>query len=355
VGHDGFLRVSWVLLLVFAALSLLCFVLLVVIRSLRDALERRRQARAEVIRARIFDLLMGEEDEAASAREELVSAQGRRWEHIEDQLFAMLPKLKGDSRAEIVSLLLAQGAEQHAVALASSRSAVRRCRGAHQLGQLGLVAHLERLVDLLGDGNFVVRRVAVRALGALGDARAVRPLLLLGEHDSRLTRDLVYALDRLGPGAAEELRTVLSEELDSGQDGLHLDPAAAVLGLIGDRGSVGVLARGLESEDPALAGACAEALGRIGSPESIPPLVAALVDFRPNVRAAAAQALGAVGSSVAIDSLIQVVDEEEPQVSRQAAQALLALGPAARRVLAASTSQYAVEALALEEIRVGRS
>lgn len=353
MDHEGFLHASWILLIAFTSLSLGCFVLLVMVRTLRDALERRRLQRAEVIRGHIFDLVMGEDEQAADARSWLEGLDGREWDRVEAQVFAMLPKIKGESRATLVALLLAHGAEQHALALTRSRSSVRRCRGAHQLGMLGLVDHLEQLVELLADGNFLVRRVAVRALGNMGDPRAVRPLLLLGEHDNRLARDLVYALGRLGAGAADELRTVLADQMRAGEH-LHLDPAAVVLGLIGDRGSVGVLSEGLGSENPSFAGACAEALGRIGSPEAIPPLVTALLDYRPNVRAAAAHALGAVGSSVSVDSLIDVVDEEEPQVSRQAAQALLALGPGARSLLADSPSPYAREALALEDIKAAR-
>lgn len=353
MGHDGFLRVSWILLIGFVVLSLVCFVALVLTRATKDRLEKRRETRAATIRGHIFDLVMGEDEEVLSARTWLAATRGARWEHVEQQLFAMLPKLKGDGRGVIIDVLLERGAEQHAVSLLGSRSAVRRCRGAHRLGVLGLGAHFEAIVRLLADRKFLVRRVAVRALGNLGDPRAVRPLLVLGEHDTRLARDLVYALGRLGGAAAPELRSVLAEEMDSGEH-LHLDPAAAVLGLIGDTEAVEVLAAGLRSENPSFAGSCAEALGRIGSPEAIPALVAALQDLRPNVRAGAAHALGAVGSPEALESLMLVVDEEEPQVSRQAARALLELGPEARQLLERSDSAYAVEALAVDTIRRGR-
>lgn len=347
---SGFLGLSWILLIAFVVLSVLALVALVVIRAAREIVERRRQVRADSVRTRIFDLVMGDDDVAAAARQDLESASGRDRDRVEQQIFTMLPKLKGDSRGVLVDLLLAQGAERHALALTRSRSGVRRCRGAFQLGVLGLDRHLDLLVRLLDDKVFLVRRVVVRALGNMGDPRAVRPLLVLGAHDNRLTRDLVSALDRLGPGAASELRSVLADEMRDGEH-LHLDPAAVVLGLIGDRDAIGVLAEGLGSENPSFAQTCAEALGRIGSPESIPPLIAALLDLRPNVRSAAAQALGAIGSSVAADSLIDVVDEQEPQVSRQAAQALLELGAGGRSLLLTSTSPYAVEALALEEIK----
>ena len=353
MGHDAFLRVSWILLIGFVALSLLCFLTLLLTRATKDWLEKRREIRAATTRGHIFDLVMGEDDEVRSAQSWLGATRGSRWDHVEQQLFAMLPKLKGDGRAVIIGVLLERGAEQHAVRLLGSRSAVRRCRGAHRLGVLGLRTHFEQILRLLADRKFLVRRVAVRALGNLGDPRAVRPLLLLGEHDTRLARDLVFALGRMGSAAAPELRTVLAEEMGSGEH-LHLDPAAAVLGLIGDTEAVDVLATGLCSENPSFAGSCAEALGRIGSPEAIPALVEALLDLRPNVRAAAAHALGAVGSSVALSSLIDVVDEEEPQVSRQAAQALLELGAGGRLLLEHSDSAYAVEALAVDTIRTGR-
>lgn len=351
-GAGDFVKVSWVLLLVFSAVSVVLLVVLVVTRAVRDVWEHRSVRRREQVRHRIFDLVLGDEDESAQARAELGATSGRERQRVQDQILSMLPKLRGDSRATLVALLLDQGAERHALELTRSWSAVRRCRGAFQLGVLGLEQHLEVLVGLLGDKAFLVRRVAVRALGNTGDPRAVRPLLVLGEHDPRLTRDLTYALDRLGPGAGPELRAVLAEEMHAGEH-LHLDPAAVVLGLLGDRASVDVLAEGLASSNPSFAQACAEALGRIGSPESIPSLVETLVDPRPNVRAAAAHALGSIGSSVAADSLADVVAEEEPQVSRQAAEALLQLG-AGRGLLEASPSAYAREALALDAIRGSR-
>lgn len=350
---SALLGISWLLLIVFVGLSLACFVLLLVTRVVRDSRERRRDLRAEQIRLTIFEMIIGDEERAAAARHRLESATGRRWERIEQRIFTGLPKLKGDSRRDLVALLLAKGAEEHAVALVHSWSRIRRCRGAYRLGLLGLVAHLEELVRLLSDKDFLVRRVAVRALGNLGDPRAVRPLLELGERDKRLSRDLVYALGRLGAGAAQELRIVLAERMHEGESH-HLEPAAVVLGLVGDRAAVPVLTEGLGSDNPSFAGSCAEALGRIGSPESVPALTAALLDYRPNVRAAAAHGLGRIGSSVAIDALRDVVDEEEPQVSRQAAHALLELGPAARTMLQSSRSPYAVEALELEQIRATR-
>lgn len=353
MGGSGFLGISWLLLLLFVGLSAACFLVLLVTRVVRDSRERRLAERAEQIRVTIFEMIMGDEAQSAAARGRLESASGRRWERVEQRIFTGLPKLKGDSRRELVTLLLAKGAEEHATALIRSWSRVRRCRGAYRLGLLGLVAHLDELVGLLSDKDFLVRRVTVRALGNLGDPRAVRPLLELGERDNRLSRDLVFALGRLGAGAAEELRTVLTERMREGGPH-HLEPAAVVLGLVGDRAAVPVLAEGLESDNPSFAGSCAEALGRIGSPDCVPALTAALLDYRPNVRAAAAHGLGRIGSSVAIDSLRDVVDEEEPQVSRQAALALLELGPGARSLLEASRSPYAGEALELEKIRATR-
>ena len=355
VGDVGsYLWISWLLFLGFLVVSAVILVVLVLVRAARDLLERRRERAAERVRELIFVVVMGEGDDAARGRAELIAARGRAGARAERQVFEMLPKLRGESRAELVGLLMQRGSEQHALALVASPSAVRRCRGAFQLGMLGLTDHVDRLVGLLGDRQFLVRRVAVRALGTMGDPRAVRPLLELGERDPRLTRDLVFALDRLGPEAAPELREVLREEMERGEH-LHLDPAAVVLGLLADRPGVGVLSEGLVSPNPSFAGACAEALGRIGAPEAIPALVEALLDPRPNVRAAAAHALGSIGSSVAAASLLDVVDEEEPQVSRQAAQALMELGAGGRRLLATSSSPYAVEAIALDTIRGGRA
>lgn len=346
------LSVSWVLLFVFVAMIVVMAVLLLVVRASRDGFERRADERSDAIRGLLFDALMGDEPESEVASAELRSRSGNAWTRLEDQAFGLLPKIKGDSRATLVSLLLDQGAAERAIKLTHAWSAVRRCRGAFDLGALGQREHVGRLIEMLEDRHFLVRRVSVRALGNLRDPSAVIPLLRVSGEDPRLTRDLVFALDRIGPSAAGPLREEVRLALDpDSRAGEHADLAIVVLGHIGDVAAVPLLSAALDDQRLIFATSAAEALGRIGSPESIPALVKALVAERAPVRRSAAQALGAVGSPLAIDSLLDVVEENDPEVSRQAAESLVRLEHAGLHVLRESTSPYAVEALAFASLR----
>ncbi|WP_310962652.1 HEAT repeat domain-containing protein [Nocardioides terrisoli] len=351
----GLLQVATVLLSVFAGVAGLVFVVLLALRLGVMTIDRRTDRRRAADREVIFDLLMGEPEEAEAARADLLGRGGRAWDHTEDLVYEMLPKLKGDSRGRLVEVLAIRGAVRRARRLSHSVSAVRRCRGAFALGVLGDVESQSRLVELLGDRHFLVRRTAVRALGNLGDPGGAAPLLELIGDEPRLSRDLTYALHRIGPGAGPLLRAEVASGLEHPEDRhLHADLAATVLGLLGDVAAGSVLTRGVSSPRLGFGLACAEALGRIGSPDAIPSLTATLDDPRPPIRVAAAQALGLLGSDAAVARLLEVVEEDDPGVSRQAADALRALGPAGVEVLRGSLSSYAVEAVALADLKASR-
>ena len=93
------------LLLVLGLTAVLMVVGLFAVRLGREVHERRREARHREVRTVILTALMGEPDEAGLARTELRSRTGPAWAQVEDQAFAMIPKVKGDSHDALVSLL----------------------------------------------------------------------------------------------------------------------------------------------------------------------------------------------------------------------------------------------------------
>ena len=125
------------LLLVLGGLTVVLVVVLVVVRVLTELVERVTARRQDEVRRLLLTALLGEADESADALTTLRSREGRSWRRVEEQVFTMLPKIKGDSRELLVTLLLSRGAAYHAHANATARSMVRRSRGAHQLGALG--------------------------------------------------------------------------------------------------------------------------------------------------------------------------------------------------------------------------
>lgn len=342
------------LLVVLGSLGLSLVVALVVMRGTGQLLARLAARRSGELRRLILTALLGGPEESATAVGVLRARKGRAWDRVEQQAFAMLPKIKGDSHQALVTLLLERGAAGRAFRNARARSLVRRSRGAYQLGALGDRRAVEVLLRLLTDDHFLVRRTAVRALGQVGDARAVRGLLDAVTADPALTRDVVAALQRIGSDASPDLRRDLVDEICSEHSGRRGPLVATVLGLHGDLASVPALTeavtRGLE---PALRAAAAAALGEIGMPSAVPALVRALdADTSPAVRREAAVALGKISDTAAVPALSLALGTGSHLVERAVAAALLRMGSDGLDVLEQHPSPYAAEALAVHRMRV---
>jgi hypothetical protein len=141
----------------------------------------------------------------------------------------------------------------------------------------------------LGSSSDSVRRSAARALGRLGDTRAVEPLierLVDGNWDVR--RAAAAALGRLGDkSAVEPLIERLKEQM--------------VEGYIKALGSSGWFYRR----------EAADALGKLGDKRAVAPLIKRLGDRDNNVRSAAARALGELGDGRALEVLERVLANTE--------------------------------------------
>lgn len=346
-----FLRVAVIVLVVLVIACLLLVALLLTLRIGFDLKHRRDEARATALRATLFDLVMGEPREATEAERTLLAMGTRQWEFARRQAVSMLPKLRGESRDQLIRLLRDKGSVAKAMQQVHSASMVRRCRGAFTLGVLQEHQHVDVLIRLLDDPAFLVRRVAVRALGNLGAAAAVPALLHVGDEEPRLSRDLIYALHRIGPEGIPAMRARLAEVIEADSGARSAELVVAVLGALGDFQSRQLITDGLRSERAALAAASADALGAICAPDTEAALVVALTHPAVRVRAAAAKALGSMASTGAVEPLARLVEESDHSASREAAAALLGLGEPGRRRLAESASPFAVEALALADLR----
>jgi HEAT repeat protein len=232
----------------------------------------------------------------------------------------------------------------------------------------------DALVAALGDGGADVRAAAATSLGAIGDHRAVEPLLATLRDSKASTRQgAAEALDRLGwvPGGDEDgaaywiakrrwdkcvrataigpLVAVLADE-----DATIAERAGRVLVRIGaravpslidglDSSSADVLARigapavaalltQLGNDDDTVRVAAATALGQIAdAPAAVDPLITALGDPAPDVRRAAVLALGRICDPSTIDAhviepVVGLLADEHSSVGRSAAAALDALG-----------------------------
>ncbi len=171
-------------------------------------------------------------------------------------------------------------------------------------------AAIPSLVDALQHETWLVRLHAVESLGKTRSRQAVEPLLsvMFNDRDSAVREDAVRALGEIGdPRAVEHLITAMREP------GLRT-LAVETLGRIGDPRAVPALVDVLTGTSPPEAtrtvagcvdqwneelitqGAAVRALGVIGDDRAIPSLIAALEPTF--TRAEAAAALATFGSKV---------------------------------------------------------
>ncbi len=167
------------------------------------------------------------------------------------------------------------------------------------LGALGDVRAVEPLIQRLGDKDEDVRAAACEALGALGDVRAVEPMLPLLEPEPgfgylELQSAACVALAKLG---CERVWEKIPRMLNSGNTVARVAACEAMRILGGER-AVRLLLRSLDSEYS-------------------------------DVRAAACQALGQVGDARAVNAIIQLtLREKDAKVLQAAQEALERLLPA---------------------------
>lgn len=148
--------------------------------------------------------------------------------------------------------------------------------GPYNVRKLKAKRDVEGLIEALGyKKNKKVRRNAARALGQIGDPRAVEPLsaaLKDKEHD--VVRAAVGALGQIGPCAVRSLIAALKHERQWVREA-----AVKQLAEIGTPATKQLFSA-LKSKEIRVRAGAARALGEIGDPGAVEPLVASLEDLR---------------------------------------------------------------------------
>jgi HEAT repeat protein len=205
-------------------------------------------------------------------------------------------------------------------------------------------AALPSLLAALKHPEWLVRLHAVEALGKSRSANAVEPLLwsLFNDQDQAIREDVVRALGQLGdPRAMEFLMTAMKEP--------GLRPLAVeALGRIGDRRALPVLIAVIEGGDRPVAsrtvagcgdrwdeemetkGAAVRALGSLGDESAIPALLKALDETV--TRADAAAALAKFGSKVIAPLLTIMTQTSDDNMRFHVREALAKVGWRAGRI-----------------------
>ena len=223
-----------------------------------------------------------------------------------------------------------------------------RGTAAKALGEIGDKRAVEPLIAALKLG---FPWEAAMALAQIGDTRAIQPLIdRLGVGAPGLQMWVRHALGRFGPAAVDPLVEALG-------DHKKCDYAAKGLGQIGDiravapllvwsgrrpsdsfrktvlaalvqigQPAIQPLIEALKGGDSSAKSTAIVALGRIGGDKAVAALVAALESRDSDVRHLAAQVLGEMGDVSAVAALSFALQDGDPKIRLAAVEALTKLG-----------------------------
>lgn len=188
-----------------------------------------------------------------------------------------------------------------------------------QLVELGGVA-VDAVIHALGTSPHAqVRTLCAWALGEIGDARAVVPLLhALYDVEPRVQDWVTKALGELG-----DLRAVdpLIQALGARSPNVRRH-AAAALGWLGDTRAVSALITALDDKSPDVRASAAEGLGKLKDPQAVKPLIALSRDGDDWVRVRVAYALYELKHPSALQTFLRLISDRHEWVRTHAANAL---------------------------------
>lgn len=295
--------------------------------------------------------IASDEDDDGQAKAVLDAVPGPIWRRLRPRVVAFLPKVRGAAADDLGELLRSRGEIDRATKMLTSRSGVRRARGAYLLGLVRDPNLAVLLIPLLEDREPDVRLVSARALGEIGESSAangilralrtsrgriglpdwvaVEALLAMGAEiapalESGLTSNVAavrnVCAQVAGHGTFFSTASQLCTLLDTDSDGAVRNSAAMALARVGDATAVAVLARNTSSVESAkLRRTCATALGDLGRSEGLNTLVELLGDRDRRLAQIAADSMVRIG----IDGVIKleevaVGDDPSAQVGRGA-------------------------------------
>jgi len=183
------------------------------------------------------------------------------------------------------------------------------------LGSLKALTAVSQISEVLSDQQLGRRYIAAWALGQIGAAEGIKPLLLaLGDPDQEVRKYATRALIKLQQKALVPLLGYLESAPPEG-----VAAAIRALGDIGDRRALPVLLRladGVHRQEVYFA------LGKLKAPEAEQVLLTGLRDSHWRNRMHAAMALGPIGSEATIAPLKATLEDEVRVVREWSARSL---------------------------------
>ena len=301
-----------------AVSSTLLVVVLVARRVTVAGAQRRERELAERLRPLALDVVDGD-GEAPDV--DLGEAEARI---LASLLTRYAREVRGAARARITTFFEEQGAVAEQRRRLGSRRSWRRATAAAALGDMGSADAVRPLLSALDDRDAEVRAAAATALGRLGAAEAATPLAV-ALTDGAVPRSVGGHALLLLEGAG--IPSLL--ELSHADDPALRSTAVEALGWIGGAAEGEQLSARLRDPSAEVRAKACAALGRLGAEDEASALRAALDDRIPAVRAAAATALGRLDDEDAVLALARQAHLDEHVPAAAAASALARIAPAA--------------------------
>jgi HEAT repeat protein len=306
-------------------------------RRLRQTFRSRRERR---FRAR-FEQVLGQLEAQADSRDSTwLRKELSRFDELERPIAAvMLVERLGpeseEERGQTLEALREVGAIPLVISSLRSWIPWRRALAAKLLGSLGADEAVPVLLDRLGDPNRRVRESVARALGRIGDRRALPQLGELFRTPGLVGTGVAYdSLIAFGQEAEPVFAGALRSEIES----VRISACFGVAAL----GDPEAARRGLEPllADPSapVRAAAAESLAQVGSGSLPEGLARASRDEEPTVRSAAAAGLGSYDDPRAVEIALNALLDPDRDTAVRAAESLVRLSrrPAAGPVAAAA-------------------
>ncbi len=242
---------------------------------------------------------------------------------LEEILLAHTQTTSGKERERLTQALIHLGYVDHYIAKLNDRDWWFRAEAAEKLGKSGAPGAADLLTAALDDEMPEVRLRAAMALGELGGATAVRPLIqALSEPNRWSTIRIASILTAKGAEVVNELESAFADMNAHARLG-----ALDILGEIGDIQAAPWLRARLDDPDPDIRSRATAALGAIHDRSAGPRLIELLADPEWPVRAMSAKALGMIEHRSAIAALCNMLRDPVWWVRTNAADALKSMGP----------------------------
>jgi len=211
-----------------------------------------------------------------------------------------------------------EGAFDDVVRALQSHDEEVREEAARALGDLGDRRAVNPLIELLGDDNRYVRREAAKSLGKIGDEHAIPALINALKDEDRYGREgAAEGLGGMGEKAFPSLIRAIKDE------DWHVRMGAAIaFRIIGDKDALKVLIPAMKDENRFVRREVIKSLGRIGDHSVIDTLIAALKDPDRSVRLRAVSALSKCNDKRVIEPLIEALNDEDSGVRLRVIRAL---------------------------------